>query len=151
MTVTSFSNAPIIDAVAQVRKVNSTWIVRGGLDGAAEEYLEYLEENDRVRLIASCTIAMKVVKATDEVVDPKALFYPGLFSLSNSTERSQFLQPFAHTREVVQECRIQLGLSMKIAHGNTCAIRGDEFERVTVVVVETIREMFPEGCEVFSA
>lgn len=79
---------PIVD---WARRVNRTWIVRGGLDGDAEAWLEHLAELGDGRLERSCEAAKAMCDIRDRSEDPKPWFYAGLFSLATAEEARRFL------------------------------------------------------------
>ncbi|KAB2640674.1 MAG: hypothetical protein DVB25_03635 [Verrucomicrobia bacterium] len=73
------------------RRVNRTWLVRGGLEIATEAWLAHLEQTDSARLLASCEIARTLSRGPDRTHDPKPWFYAGLFSLATAAEAHHYL------------------------------------------------------------
>ena len=73
------------------RRVNRTWLVRGGLDATADAWLAHLEQTDPARLVASCENARALSRGPDHIHDPKPWFYAGLFSLATEAEARHFL------------------------------------------------------------
>jgi hypothetical protein len=84
-----------------VRRVNDRWIVRGLLREHAADYIDHLEKNDPDRLKQTCNLVMGLLRHhRQEVQDPKALFYSGLFSLATFDEIDQFLADHCLTAAV---------------------------------------------------
>ena len=83
--------------VEWVNFVNSSWIVRGGLNERAREWLDYLASLDDGRLLASCKAARAMCGLREPLEDPKPWFYAGLFSLATSEEAARFIQPYRIT------------------------------------------------------
>lgn len=83
--------------VEWVNRVNNSWIVRGGLDGRAREWLDYLASLDDGRLLRSCHAARAMCGLRDPLEDPKPWFYAGLFNLATSEEAARYLQPYRIT------------------------------------------------------
>jgi len=80
------------DDCAWARELNARWIVRSGLDRAAEEFLQHLEASDPARLQRSCRNARTMVDLREPSEDPKPWFYAGLFSLGTPEEAERFLR-----------------------------------------------------------
>lgn len=83
--------------VNKVLFINNRWIVKGNLSDTANNYVKHLFESssnlDLKRLEISCERALKIVfQLHPHVPDPKAHFYPALFSLMTEQERSHFLK-----------------------------------------------------------
>lgn len=91
----------ISDPVAWARRVNPVWKVRSGLDHAAEEWFEYLAEQDPRRLLVCCTIAATLTRGAGYGGDPKPWFYGGLFSLASAEEAHRFLTHHHLTAAVI--------------------------------------------------
>jgi hypothetical protein len=87
--------------------VNATWLVQGGLDATAEEYLRHLEVTDWRRLEHSCRNARRLLEQRDPSEDPKAWFYAGLFSLATPEEIEQFLPNHWMTRAAVMATSVE--------------------------------------------
>lgn len=88
------------DPIAYARRINRTWIVRGGLSANTERYLEALEARDPALLREVCERAIAASRrASEEQRDPKPDFYATLFSRSTAAEREIFLKEHAWTRE----------------------------------------------------
>lgn len=83
--------------VEWANRVNSSWIVRGGLNGRAREWLDYLASLDDGRLLQSCQAARAMCGRREPLEDPKPWFYTGLFSLATTGEAARFLQPYRIT------------------------------------------------------
>jgi hypothetical protein len=83
--------------VEWVERVNSSWIVRGGLDGRAREWLDYLASLDDGRLLPSCQAARAMCGLREPLEDPKPWFYAGLFCQATAGEAARFLQPYRVT------------------------------------------------------
>jgi len=73
------------------KRVNRTWLVRGGLDVTTDAWLAHLEQTDPARLLASCEIARALSRGSDHTHDPKPWFYAGLFSLATAAEARLYL------------------------------------------------------------
>lgn len=78
------------DPVFWARRLNGTWLVRGGLDGDAAAYMDHLAARDPARLRESCLRARKLVEGLGPAEDPKPWFYGGLFSLATAAEAGRF-------------------------------------------------------------
>ncbi|MEI7956735.1 MAG: hypothetical protein WCJ66_16340 [Verrucomicrobiota bacterium] len=86
---------------AWARRVNRTWLVRGGLDVTADAWLSHLEQTDPARLLASCEIARTLSRGPDHTHDPKPWFYAGLFSLASAAEARQYLTTHRFTAAAI--------------------------------------------------
>lgn len=86
-----------LPTIEWVNRVNSSWIVRGGLNERAREWLDYLASVDDGRLLPSCHAARAMCGLRKPLEDPKPWFYAGLFSLATSEEAVRFLQPYRIT------------------------------------------------------
>jgi len=139
-----FSQAAVVDPLAQVRRINKTWLVRGGLDEHAESYLVHLGESDPERLQLSCRMALGVLHSVMEVQDPKVLFYPGLFLLANESEVASFLDSHPYTRSAVLLARCQLA-GLDASDLEVDVAPGDKLERVAATLVKTVYRVCPEG------
>jgi hypothetical protein len=86
-----------LPTIEWVNRVNSSWIVRGGLNERAREWLDYLTSLEDGRLLPSCQAARAMCGLREPLEDPKPWFYAGLFSLASSEEAARFLQPYRIT------------------------------------------------------
>ena len=86
---------------AWARRVNSGWLVRGGLDATTDAWLDLLEQTDPTRLLASCEIARALCRGPDHTIDPKPWFYAGLFSLATYQEARRFLTAHRFTAAAI--------------------------------------------------
>jgi hypothetical protein len=77
--------------VEWVRRVNRTWLVHGGLDQAAEEWLDHLQATDPPRLEAACVAARALCGMRQPLADPKPWFYAGLFHVATADEAARFI------------------------------------------------------------
>ena len=59
--------------VEWVERVNSSWIVRGGLDGRAREWLDYLASLDDGRLLPSCQAARAMCGLREPLEESQAV------------------------------------------------------------------------------
>lgn len=84
-----------------VKRVNCSWLVRGGLNENAEAWLEYLIKLDDGRHLPSCEAARAMCGIRDRLEDPKPWFYAGLFSLATAEEARRFLGVHRVTKAVV--------------------------------------------------
>ena len=73
------------------RRVNHSWLVRGGLDGHAEAWLRHLAQAHDGRLLASCIAARAMCSIRTLLEDPKPWFYAGLFHLATADEARALL------------------------------------------------------------
>jgi len=87
--------------VEWVKRVNNSWIVRGGLEIRAREWLDYLASSGDGRLLESCHAAQAMCGLREPLEDPKPWFYAGLFSLATAAEAARFLQPYRVTMATV--------------------------------------------------
>jgi len=94
----AISRLPPID---WAKRVNHTWLVRGGLDRAAELWLQHLAATDPSRLEASCTAARAMCGMRDPLADPKPWFYAGLFSLATADEVGRFIPTHRVTKAAI--------------------------------------------------
>lgn len=86
--------------MALARRINRTWIVRGGLDASADAYLDALRVQDPGLLEVACAEAIQAARqASAEQRDPKPDFYAALFSRATEEERDHFLATHQWTRE----------------------------------------------------
>jgi len=84
----SFREMPTVE---WVRRVNRTWLVHGGLDQAAEQWLDHLQATDPSRLEAACAAARAMCGIRQPLADPKPWFYAGLFHLATAGEAARFI------------------------------------------------------------
>lgn len=87
--------------VEWARRVNHTWIVHGGLDRHAEEWIEHLAWLADGRLERSCAAAKAMCEMRQPLDDPKPWFYAGLFSLATPGEARGLLADHRVTRACV--------------------------------------------------
>jgi hypothetical protein len=85
------STNPSADPVAFARMINARWIVHGGLDRDAEDYLKYLITTAPSRFERSCQNACLMLRSRDSTEDPKPWFYAGWVSLASAEEANRFL------------------------------------------------------------
>lgn len=91
---------PAPDPISQARRINRTWIVRGGLSETTARYLDALEARDPETLRLVCELAITAAKkASHELRDPKPDFYASLFSRASEADRDHYLQDHAWTRQ----------------------------------------------------
>ena len=83
------------------KRVNGTWLVRGGLDEAAEKWLRHLDATDPARLEAACTTARAMCGMRDPLADPKPWFYAGLFSVATRDETARFIPGHRVTKAAI--------------------------------------------------
>jgi hypothetical protein len=74
------------------RRVNRSWLVRGGLDVHAGEWLRQLAEAGDGRLLSSCLAARAMCGLRLPLEDPKPWFYAGLFHAASPAEAACFLR-----------------------------------------------------------
>ncbi len=89
------------DPIAWARRINPVWKVRHGLDQAAADWLDHLEQTDPDRLRACCTIAAALSRGPGYGSDPKPWFYGGLFSLASRDEALRFLATHRLTSAII--------------------------------------------------
>lgn len=92
------ADMPPVDWVV---RVNSSWLVRGGLDEAAGRWIEHLRATDPARLEASCDAARGMCRMRQPLADPKPWFYAGLFSLATPEEVARFIPGYRITKAAV--------------------------------------------------
>lgn len=83
------------------KRVNSSWLVRGGLNDDAESWLRHLETNDPGRLLASCEAARAMCAIRPHLSDPKPWFYAGLFSRATAQEARRFVDAHRITKAAI--------------------------------------------------
>lgn len=92
------------DPIAQVRRINRTWFVRGELAAHTAAYLDELENRDPEALRAVCERALeRAHRASREHRDPKPDFYATLFSRATEADQVRFLEDHAWTRRRIRE------------------------------------------------
>ncbi len=96
----TFSSSDAAEAVATVRRINQTWIVRGRLRDTAAGYLRHLESKDPDRLQRSCELALEMVHSREPGQDPKPQFYAGIFGLATPEEARCFLHSHFLTHSI---------------------------------------------------
>ena len=84
-----------------VKRVNDTWLVRDGLDAAANKWLAHLQDTDARRLAAACAAARAMCDLRDRLADPKPWFYAGLFSVATAEEIRSFIPGHQVTQAAV--------------------------------------------------
>ena len=101
------------EIAAWAHKLNCSWIVHGGLDRHADEYLRHLAATDTERLARSCRRARLMLQAREPAEDPKAWFYSGVFSLATPEEVERFIGQHWMTRAAVSSTPVAdpLGIS----------------------------------------
>jgi|GEM_PF-1625784 len=147
MTPKRFSKAPILDPLVQVRRINQTWLVRGGLDVSTERYLEHLGKVDPKRLTRSCRIALNVLHSVMEVQDPKVLFYPGVFLLATAEEVELFLAEHPYTRGAIALARCRYAEDGSVEPVDEVVNAQDKLGRVANTLVKAIHQVCPEDME----
>lgn len=86
--------------VEQARRINRTWLVRGGLADSTAQYLDMLAGKNPELLEKLCAEAIAAARqASAEHRDPKPDFYAALFSRATEEERDRFLANHRWTRE----------------------------------------------------
>lgn len=78
-------------AIEKVFRVNQRWIVHGQLREHTTAFLEHLQKHDPARLQRACELAMRMVRHTDAIRDPKPLFYSGIFATASRHEIETYL------------------------------------------------------------
>ena len=97
-----------VSPIKQVRRINRTWLVRGGLAEDTARYLEDLERRAPETLLAVCQDAIKAARqASAEHRDPKPDFYAWLFSRATDDERHRHLADHLWTRERSRQIQAQ--------------------------------------------
>ncbi len=96
--------------VEWVKRVNHAWLVRGGLDAAAEKWLSHLEAADPRRLGVACAVARSMCGLRDPLADPKPWFYAGLFSVATADEIRRFIPGHRITMAAVPTMRRDPGV-----------------------------------------
>lgn len=92
------------NSAAKARRINRTWIVRGGLEKSAEDYLTALETRDPGLMEKVCALAIGAAhQASAAQRDPKPDFYAALFSQATEAERETFLKNHRWTRQKSRE------------------------------------------------
>ncbi len=84
-----------------VKRVNCSWLVRGGLRENADAWLELLSLLDDGRMLPSCHAARAMCYLREPLQDPKPWFYAGLFSLATAEEARRFLSVHRVTKAIV--------------------------------------------------
>jgi hypothetical protein len=89
-----------------VKRVNSAWLVRGGLNVAAGKWLAHLAATDLKRLEASCVAAREMCGLREPLADPKPWFYAGLFCLATRDEVESFIPSYRITKAAVPSMQL---------------------------------------------
>lgn len=85
--------------IERAKRINRTWIVRGGLADNSQRYLAKLEAEKPDVLARVCSRAVKAAHAASaETRDPKPDFYAALFSEASDEERDVYLKDHLWTR-----------------------------------------------------
>lgn len=96
------------EVVSKARRINRTWITRGGLAANTEAYLEHLEDTRPEDLDAVCEEAVRAARqASQECRDPKPAFYASVFSKATRAERNEFLKDHFFTRLLSAELQLR--------------------------------------------
>ncbi len=90
-----------LPTVEWVKRVNRSWLVRGGLRENADAWLEYLTKLDDGRHLPSCEAARAMCGLRDPLQDPKPWFYAGRLSLATAEEARRFLSVHRVTKAIV--------------------------------------------------
>ena len=102
------SQRSAVDAIACAKRINRTWITKGGLAESTEKYFCHLEEVRPNDLEAVCREAVQAAKnASNEHKDPKPAFYASIFSRATREERNDFLKNHFFTRLLSAEKQIR--------------------------------------------
>lgn len=144
MTAPQFSEKDS-KAIAAVRRINDTWIVRGRLRESTNSFLQHLEETDPHRLIRSCVLALEMVHHREPGQDPKPVFYAGIFGLATPAEARRYLSGHCLTHSVWAKLHGQPDPSAGLAA---------ETRTLSVAVAEKLdavrRRLLPEATGHFS-
>lgn len=90
-----------MNPVDWVKRINRSWIVHNNLNDRAEQWVDYLIENDDTRLDRSCRMAKAMCELREPLDDPKPWFYAGLFNLASHGEAHKFLDTHRVTKATV--------------------------------------------------
>ncbi|RPJ33000.1 MAG: hypothetical protein EHM17_11800 [Verrucomicrobiaceae bacterium] len=90
-----------LPAIDWVKRVNRSWLVRGGLDEHTAEWLEHLAALADGRLLPSCEAARAMCSMRAPMEDPKPWFYAGLFTHATAAEARRFLETHRITKAAV--------------------------------------------------
>lgn len=91
-------------AIEKVFRVNQRWIVHGQLREHTAAYLEFLQKHDPTRLQRACELALRMVRHTDTIRDPKPLFYSGIFATASRHE----IETYLHHHPVIRAISLLL-------------------------------------------
>ena len=94
-----------LEPIAWAKRVNRTWLTKGGLNRDADEWMKHLAACGGGRLKRSCENARAMCGFRDPLDDPKPWFYTGLFSLATAEEAKRFLANHRITKAAVPSMR----------------------------------------------
>lgn len=127
-----------VEPVAWARRVNSRWIVHGGLDHTAATYLDYLEHEHPPRLVRSCELAHRLVHSPGEPAeDPKPWFYGGLFCLATAAEAKRFLSQHPFLLAVIPSLASESVIPIWLASAGPGTTR--KIERLKAALEDLVR------------
>lgn len=87
-----------LPSIEWVKRVNRTWLTKGGINQHADSWMEFLAGNDPARLLLSCENARAMCGIRNPLDDPKPWFYSGLFSLATAEEAKRFISTHRITK-----------------------------------------------------
>lgn len=90
-----------LEPIAWAKRVNRTWLTKGGLNQDADAWMKHLAARGGGRLKRSCENARAMCGFRDPLDDPKPWFYAGLFSLATREEAQRFLANHRITKAAV--------------------------------------------------
>jgi len=90
-----------LPSIDWVKRVNRTWLTKGGINNTATAWMKHLAACGNGRLKHSCENARAMCSFRDPLDDPKPWFYSGLFSLATAEEARRFLATHRITRGAI--------------------------------------------------
>ena len=90
-----------LEPIAWAKRVNRTWLTKGGIREHADAWMKHLAACGNGRLKRSCENARAMCGFRDPLDDPKPWFYAGLFSLATVDEAQRFLATHRITKAAI--------------------------------------------------
>ena len=90
-----------LPSIDWVKRVNRTWLTKGGLNEHADAWMKHLAACGNGRLKHSCENARAMCSLRNPLDDPKPWFYSGLFSLATAEEAKRFISTHRITKAAI--------------------------------------------------
>ncbi len=134
----------------KVKMINLKWLTKGDLAEDAKKYIDRLEKQDFERVTHLCHVALACAReASARHLDPKPLFYAGLFSQTTPEERQELLGNNKVTLALVEAIENPASLAQNLSFMHTDQLA--QFEQIAAIVREKVKNIktsetsFPPG------